>query len=216
MSERDINIFEIEQIADDDLLLIEREVIRDVEPIKEEDPETAEILEIYTHFRISMYNFLKWSDNKFRPSRILYPASGHDVIPKLVFGEQRVVHTSVEEYYGDQNYFTNLGEGKKVIALNQKLPFKKSSFDIIVIAGLPENVPEQLTEFSRALSVNGHIIFGRQTHELVHTDESNKDQEILDYLKNSPTFEESKVPEELQFRGDSQTEFWAFKKISYH
>lgn len=202
-------------IPEQDLKVIDQEVADAIDPIREEDPDSAELMEIYLRdHKISTYNFLKWVDREFNPERVLYPASGFDKLPKAVFGENRVLHTSLEEFntgVADAAYFPELGSGAKVTADNASLPFADGSFNAITIFGIPENVPSQFQEFERVLKNGGIITFTRQTHEMIADGEAEKDEETLSQL-SSGNLERQEVPTDLQLQGESQTEFFVFKK----
>lgn len=196
------------------LQIIEQEVYKDIAPILEEDLETAEILRVYMKdYRTSMYLFLRWFDRKINPQRILYPASGHDIIPKITFGQDRVVHTSLEGHkIPDKPYFLELGEGNKIIADNISLPFGNSTFQAVVLVNPPEDIKIHLQEFDRVLEYVGALIIARMTHELIHKDELDITNGIVQYYEQSRRFKRVSIPDQLQKRGESETEFIVFRK----
>lgn len=189
---------------------IEKEVQKDIAPILEEDPETAEFYkEAMTDYRERVYGVLSWVKEKFNPSSVLYPASGFDRMPKLVFEENMVVHTSLEEYKtGDRKYFEDLGEGKRVVADNVALPFPDSKFQAIVLLGLPyEFVAPQRNELVRVLDRGGVIVLARN----ILTDYDKEEVESWQNFAQDLPFEKLIVPDQFQ-GGDLETEFLVFKK----
>ncbi|MBI2034635.1 MAG: hypothetical protein HYT11_02785, partial [Candidatus Levybacteria bacterium] len=76
--------------------IITEEVKKDIAPLLEEgDEQTAYFLQgVMQDLRQSTFSFLSWINRTEKPQRVLYPASGFDKIPKLAFGEEKVVHTS--------------------------------------------------------------------------------------------------------------------------
>lgn len=204
----EIGLAEIEPKA---LQLIEAEVKKDVASLKEEDPETAELLEVFTRdYKISEYLFLEWFDKFYHPSRILYPGSGFDVIPKCVFGEERVVHTSLEDIK-DGVYFPQLGSGQKIIAENSFLPFSDQKFSAALIIGLAGIDQNQLGEVNRVLVSSGLVVIAQPNHELVHIAELDSYNMVAKFWLEAG-FESLEVPDYLQKQGESQTEFLVFRK----
>mgnify|MGYP001619381502 CR=1 FL=1 len=184
--------------------LIEEEVRKTVDPIRGEDPETAEFNEeLLRDYKKFQYLFLDWFNKTEQPGKVLYAGSGFDTLPKVVFGEDKVVHTSLEQYRGDtENYFPQLGNGLKVIADNIKLPFHESAFDTVLFFGLSEeSVQNRLPESIRTLKVGGFVVC--DSTMLNETD-------ISPFL---PDFEKIEVPEQLQSEGISEAKFQVFKKL---
>ncbi len=185
------------------LALIEEEVAKDVLPIQEKDPETMELLETTMRdYRMSQYLFLQWLTHVRFFHKVLYAGSGFDVIPKLAFGEDRVVHTSLEDHkVDDVRYFPSLGSGMKVLADNGALPFAATVFDAILIFCLPaDDVRVQKTELVRVLKNNGLIV----SLDSVFNDSESKD--IFGDFTPLP------VPAQFQNRGEAKMRFSLFAK----
>jgi hypothetical protein len=201
--ELESKIEQVKFLPPDILGIIENEVVKDITPLVDEDSFTKEFFEtVSTDYRISEYLFLKWLDENFSFKKILYAGSGSDIIPKLVFGDRKVIHTSLEEYdNGNTNYFPDLGDGIKVITDNRQLPFKDNSFDLVLYFGLPpEIVKDQVSEFKRVLKNNGLAV----GENCLLNDE---DPSFL-----FSDFENIQVPSCYQNRGGSETQFLVFKK----
>lgn len=213
MVEKVKEIDQLEVISLEDLEIIEDEIQKDTAPIQAEDPETAELLEeMIRDHRISTYLFLSWLDKEYFPQRVLYPSSGHDMVPKLVFGENRVVHTSLEGYLNER-YFPQLGTGQKADADNLFLPFTNEAFPAITLISLPhQNLSQQLPEIDRVLTRGGVVALVQINHELVNQPELDDSQVITEYFDQSRQFEKIEVPEYLQKQGESQTNFLVFRK----
>lgn len=183
--------------------VIEGEVLKATLPIRKEDPLTAEYIEeVERDYKVSQYLFLKWINNTFHQEKILYAGSGFDVLPKFVFGEEKVFHISLEDYKeGDCKYFPVLGSGLKVIADNQSLPFDKDNFEMVLLFGLPvETIEDQLSETIRVLKNSGLIVCDKTV-----INEDDLSGLFLDYEKID-------VPALFQNRGISETEFFVFRK----
>lgn len=70
--------------------------------------------------------FLRWILETYHPQKVYYPGSGKDKVPKLVFGEGRVIHVSLRrDHPNPKFYFDRLGHGKKVYT-----DFRISSFKL--------------------------------------------------------------------------------------
>lgn len=189
---------------------IERETEKDIAPIIEEDPATAEFYrEIQRDSRECLYTFLNWVKEEFWPISVLYPGSGFDRLPKLVFGEEAVVHTSLEGYQpGGRKYFEVLGKGKRVVADNVAFPFPDSNFSAIVLLGLPyEAVGPYRDEIIRVLDEAGVIVLEKN----ILTAEDQPD--IPEHFGQSPVLEKVEVPSYFEKTGGpSETQFFLFKK----
>lgn len=184
--------------------VIEGEVLKATLPIRKDDPLTAEYVEeVERDYKISQYLFLKWISSTFHQEKILYAGSGFDVLPKFVFGEEKVFHISLEDYKeGDGKYFPVLGSGLKVIANNQSLPFDKDNFEAVLLFGLPvETIKDQLSETVRVLKNYGLIVCDKTVIN---------EGDLSDLFLN---YEKIDVPTRFQNRGISETEFSVFLKI---
>lgn len=192
--------------------IIGEEVQKDIVPILEEDPETAEFLrETMTKDREQVFSFLSWIKRKFNPLSVLYPASGFDVMPKLVFGEETVVHTSLEEYKADSKIFLgDLGEGKKVVAKIEDLPFPNSEFQAMVIMGVEcEFIAPRKDELFRVLDEGGVMVLARN----ILTDFDEEETRSWKHFLEDLPLEQVSVPDQFQ-GGELDTEFLVFRKTS--
>ncbi len=192
-----------ETIPKDILEIIKKEVEKSVLPLREDDPWTAELDEEYElDYKKAQYLFLNWLKSNSSSEKILYAGSGCDIIPKLVFGEEKVIHTSMESYDGDETkYFPELGSGMNTVADNINMPFPNSCFDMVLFFGLFTNTTEkQLREAVRVLTDEGMIA-------LDDTITSNID--LSSYLHE---FEKIEVPEDFQNCGISETNFAVYRK----
>ncbi len=154
--------FDEEPLSVEVLNLIEGEVQKNVSTV-DDDAETTEFAQDYERdYKTHLYRFLSWINKTEQPARILYAGSGSDPLPKFVFGEDKVIHTSLEQYnkVEDKKYFPELGTGNKVVAENQ-LPFPESSFEVALLLGLPEEIiGDQIPEATRTLKPGGLIVIG--------------------------------------------------------
>lgn len=185
------------------------EVVKDVSPIQFEGSETADFYhQACLDCKEATYNFLQWVDEVYKPKSILYPASGFDVIPKLVFGEERVIHTSLEEYGpGGVRYFSRLGSGKKVIADNANLPFRNESFDVVLLLDSPFPVIGlQRDELLRVLAPDGVVVLSRNIFE----DDSAIDR--IAHYQNRKDLMNVIIPSELRTSPLGHTEFYGLQK----
>lgn len=157
-----------------DIDSIKKEVEKDVRLILKEDRETAGFLKkVVFDYKLKLYLLLKWIDQEFNPQKILYPASGFDRVPKIAFGKKRVVHTSLEK-----KYLAELGEEIKVAANNSNLPFKSSTFNLILLLDSSfEIIGYQRDEILRVLKKGGLLVFARN----IFQDDLKKDR--VDYYK---------------------------------
>lgn len=148
---------------------IDEEVTKDIQRLIHlpEDAKFGEL--VMREYREAQYSFLSWLNTEFPIQTVLYPGSGHDIIPKLAFGKEKVIHTSLEEYEcKDANkFFSSLGEGEKVIANNSILPFRDHSFDAILHFGHPHRTETALwiKEFERLLKPQGLMAVGKMIIE---------------------------------------------------
>ncbi len=184
--------------------IIENEAIMTVYPIREEDPETAELdEEIVRDYKESQYLFLQWLKEVYRPERILYAGSGDDGFPKQIFGQEKVFHTSLEEYEPDRTkYFPRLGNGIKIVADNSRLPFPEKNFDLIITFCLfTETTAEQLKDMVRVLKTGGLVVC------------DNVVSQNIDLSQVFADLKEMAVPDNFQQRGISETSFSVFKKV---
>lgn len=192
-----------EGVSNSALEMIDGEVQKAIVGIIDDDSETAIFLEkVEMDYKVSQLLVLEWLERNTSLEKILYAGSGFDVIPKFVFGEEKVIHTSLEEYkIGDRKYFPDLGSGNKVITDNEQLPFSNSIFDMVIFFGLPtEIIIDQLSESNRVLKDGGLIICERTI-----INDGDPTKMFFDY-------ERVKVPSRFQNRGISETEFYVFKK----
>lgn len=189
----------------DALSEIEKEISEDLSAIQIGDPLTKEYLQkVVVDYKYSQYAYLQWTDKKYKPQKVLYAGCGFDRIPKIAFGRDRVVHTSLENFKtDDKNYFTEIDSDLKVIADNTRMPFKNETFDAVLIFGLPDKkIKAQKAEIDRVLKKNGFF-----------TTESNifNDTAPDMYFSN---YKKLPVPSRFQKAGDSQTVFSLFKKTA--
>jgi hypothetical protein len=189
------------------LMIIEQEVDKAIIPMLYDEPLSAEYCrDIETDYKTSQYLFLDWLHQMNSFQTILYAGSGSDGLPKLVFGENKVIHTSMESYMIDESkYFPNLGNGIKIVADNRKLPFPDSSVDLILFFGFSiESTASQLKEAARVLESGGCIAYDN----IVATD--------IDPLIVFPGFNSVTVPERFQAKGCSETSFSVFRKPKFY
>lgn len=103
-------------------------------------------------------DFLEWAKETFHSRNIYYPGSGWDQLPKKIFGEDAVVHLSLEEIRG--GYFRKLGSGHKVKGDFRESPFKDEAFDAVYICGTPPKITiGAVGEFYRILKNDGVLLF---------------------------------------------------------
>lgn len=219
-----------EEIPREVQVIVKEEVERQLADIAD-DPEYQETIgdlysEVLTDYAKSTYLILRWIDTKFDPRQVLYPGSGADRIPKTAFGEAKVIHYGLEEYWksqGKQVFFDELGEGQKVVAEHGDLPFSDSSFQAILLLDAPiETVGFVREEAERVLAKGGLVILAQNVlmgkeDEVVATEEpefaeEHRQIDIVEIYRKSPFFEEMPVPEKFQNRGASLTEFFIFRK----
>lgn len=191
-------------------VLIEKEVAKDVAPIVDEDPEMAEWLaEVQRDYRTREYLFLRWIDREFFPKRILYPGSGSDTIPRIAFGQDRVVHTSLESYKeNDIDYFPILGMGHKIVADFSALPFGDGTFQLILFANLDRTVTETyLEEILRSMEKNGLLVLITNYLDVDTND-----------LILPEGYERIEIPGEFQKPGEAEVRFTVYRKrqVSSH
>lgn len=216
--------YQIEAIPEAIQRVIGREVELDI--AGEDEPEGREYLEqVMGDYRISSYHFLKWLKDNFDPNLVLYAGSGQDVLPKEVLGQDRVVHTSLEnypakDYKPETQSFPALGEGKKVITDNRQLPFSDSRFDSALLLDMDiETIPQQIPEIIRVLQSRGTLTLSRSflTNErfISGVDDEDKAREKWEEIigKIHQQCEDVVVPQELQKRGESESEFFVFRKV---
>ena len=207
---------------------IEREVEKDIEPIAEalaDQPEETVSLTIDFYKEVSLderestYRFYSWVKETYKPGKILYPASGEDIMPKLAFGKDKVTHTSLEEHIAvetaeQEKYFEELDEGRKVIADNIELPFAKASFQVVILTGSAyEDVGLTAEEIARVLDNEGLIILNQSQHTTDTKGESQEKQDKrISEFKNLNSLRSIAVPEEFQSSGASEIEFFLLQK----
>ncbi|RJQ25864.1 hypothetical protein C4577_04580 [Candidatus Parcubacteria bacterium] len=193
-----------------DLCLILQEVKKDILPVLQKDLETAEFLKgAIIDYKLSLYFFLKWIKVNFKPQNILYPASGFDRIPKIVFGKNNVIHTSIEDLQdGGKKYFNQLGDGIKIVADNHNLPFESEIFDLVLLLDSTfEAIGECRDEIIRVATKGGIIILTRNIFQ-----EDNVKDRISHYQQSKllkilhPSLENYK-------KKKSNVEFFVFQKF---
>ena len=165
-------------------------------------------------YKRRLYSFLNWVKGKYHPSSVLYPASGSDKMAKLVFGEEKVVHTSIEDYGEDKGevFFDELGEGKKVVADNLRLPFSDSQFQAITLIEVDyELIENQRSEFVRVLEEGGVIAIARS----IEADYGGKKAHLWENFAEGLPLKEIAVPVQLQVQGgELDNEFILYQKVS--
>lgn len=188
--------------------LIEAEVEKDIAPIRDEDPDSAEFYEdVMREYRTGEYQFLKWLGTKIPSRDVLYAGSGHDVIPKVALDATTVIHTSLENYRGDRNYFTELGDGAKVVADNSQLPFTDDSFLATLLFGAQlDKIQRQFPEIDRVLGTDGLLVFNSSVLDQI-------DDEVATAFLTEKGYEQVDVPDEYQIDdGMSEARFYVFRK----
>lgn len=190
---------------------IKGETEKDVAPDAEDDPDTAEFnREVQQDYRETEYRVLEWLQQAYEPSQILYAASGHDQMPKLVFGEDQVIHTSLEHYQSaatePSRYFPSLRGGLKVIADNRLLPFSTDTFTVLLLLGSTMSVVGgSREELLRVVEPNGIILLDRSVLTI-------EEEDPISYFTASPDLTQLPVPGFLQSQGWSEAEFFLFQK----
>ncbi|HSV94589.1 MAG TPA: methyltransferase domain-containing protein [Spirochaetia bacterium] len=148
-------------IPHDVSLMIEKEVEKLVSSYRDEDPWTAELDAVMeSQYKKEQYLLLNWLNQIYTPDRVLYAGSGSDILPKFVFGEEKVVHVSIENYLGwTIKYFPELGSDMMVVADNNNLPFPNQYFDLVVFFGLStDSTKQQIIEATKVLKENGLLV----------------------------------------------------------
>ena len=203
----------VESIPTETAVLITQEVQKDV--AGEEDEGTREFYgELMQDQRESEFLFLDWYKQQFAPQKLLYMGSGHDTIPKHVFGKVRVIHLSMEDYLTventdtkDKRYFPELGSGIKVIGNATEASFKDSSIDTVFLQDMsPDSMNSLGEEITRMLKDEGQVILSR----MMLTSDKFEDQ--VSFLKESDKYKQVNIPQNLQSRGISESEFYVFGK----
>lgn len=192
-----------------DLYLIKQEVRKDIAPLLEEDFQTANFLKYaIMDYRMNSYFMFKQIEERFKPSLILYPASGFDRVPKIAFGKEKVIHTSLEEHEeGGQKYFDQLGDGIKVIADNNSLPFGSSVFDAVLLLDSSFEIAcNPKDEFLRVLKKDGIIVLAKN----IFQNDENEDR--VKYYFETGLFKKIKIATYFEFHNKSDTEFFILKK----
>lgn len=193
--------------------LITQEVKKDI--AGEEDEQTREFYdELMKDQRESEFLLPTWYKEKVDPQRVIYMGSGHDVIPKHVFGEDKIVHLSMEDYLideetgvKDKRYFPELGSGIKAIGDATEASFKNGSFDAVFIQDMtPDNIDSFGEEITRLLKDGGGVILSKTMLT------SDKFEGQVSFLKESDNYKQVVVPQNLQSRGMSDNEFFVFRK----
>lgn len=200
----EFELLESSQFIPSDILeIIVSEVSKATLPLQEEDPWTAELDEEYElDYKKAQFLLLDWLKRNFATDNILYAGSGSDILPKIVLGEDVVIHTSMEDYEADKTkYFPELGSGQKVVADNVHLPFQNTSFDMVLFFGLfTGSTEEQLLESKRLIREGGLFVCDDTISENIDLDEI-----FADFKKIS-------IPCYIQKRGVSETSFTVYKK----
>jgi hypothetical protein len=166
---------------------------------REQDPDPdsgelqAELLQAELEAKARFY---LWLQQTARPHTVLYPGSGAEQLPQIVFGN--VIHVSLEEYNEQDpyQYFDALPEGQKVIADNAHLPFANDRFDLVFVDSPFEDNDQHRSEFTRILSIGGSVVLS-QTYE---TDEDVAQADPDTFSNLFPELEKVIVPEEVQGR----------------
>ena len=206
----------LEKITPEVEKLILSEMEKDIAGV--EDEATKEFYRELVHdFRESEYLFLRWMGDKFKPAKVLYMASGHDIVPKTVLGEEHVVHMSMENYlsvagesgetYRDKKYYPGLGGGRKVIGNVTHTPFADSSFQAVLLQDLPIPEIEGLRQQAKRVVESGGVIVLSRSLQTVESEEIQ-----LSQLDKDPELERLEIPQELQERGVSESKFFVYRK----
>lgn len=216
------------EVPPDIMKELESEIEKDIKPITDAlagEPEEVinQTIDLYREVmlddRESTYRFYSWVRDTYKPRRILYPAAGADVMPKLAFGEEKVTHTSLEEHIAvetaeQEKYFEELGEGRKVIADNIELPFAKASFQAVILTGSAyEDVGLTPEEIARVLDNEGIIILNQSQHttDTKGGSQGKQDRRMSEFGKLD-SLRSIAVPEEFQSSGASEIEFFLLQK----
>ncbi len=182
------------------------------------DKESAKVQgQLIEDLRRGEYFALKWLDGQYRPETVLYPGSGGDRIPKYVFGGDKVVHISLEEYAGKEEeigkrYFEDIREGMNTIADVGFLPLQDSSVDLVVL--LESNFieePRYIGELTRVLKSNGMILLSKDFMSYEDDKERESKREKLANIFDGLVFE--KLPTETDYGGENiDIEYYILRK----
>ena len=189
--------------------IIEEFVDASVAPIKDIDPDTAELHEeIMTDYLKHWSTSLRWIKDQNNPRRVLYPGSGFDLFPKLIFGERNTFHTSLDQYRnGDSRYYQELNSKYRIIADNKALPFSNECFDTTVLSGVDlPTIELWLPEITRVLIQNGSLLIGKSIYE------NELDEEMLHNVASKLNYQKEVFPDSLQSIGSSEAYFFYYKK----
>lgn len=184
-----------------------RQIIRDevrklIVPCLLLDPISANYnKEIARDHKKSEYLFMQYLNISYSPQKIVYAGCGFDTIPKTVFSEEKVFHTSLEKFNKeDREYFNEIGNGHKIIANNIFSPFADSSFDLALLLGLEDqHIKNQKSEIVRVLKNNGLIVCDNLLSFNNHHDEVFSE------------FQKLEIPPSYQFKGISEISYSIYK-----
>jgi SAM-dependent methyltransferase len=199
------NNYEEKGVPVEALKIIEKSIAMDLSFYSEEDIWTAEQdEETELLYKKAQYLLLDWLKRTRVTDTVLYAGSGSDLLPKYVFGEEKVAHTSMEGYGSDnKKYFPELGSGVKVVADNVALPFPGLRFDMVLFFGLSTGTTkDQLREASRVLRNGGLVV----CDNIVSCD--------INLEKIFPGFETIEVPKYIQNNEESELNFFVLRKPS--
>jgi len=215
--ETDINVAD-ETIPKEISAVIEEETGKDIafllQGLEEEDTETAEFYkDLLTDIRGNEYLFLNWLNQQNPPQKVLYMGSGFDVLPKKVFGEEKVTHVSMEDYrviegITDEKYFPKLGTGEKAVADASAPPFPNDHFDLIFLQDIDlssKEIGAWKGGAKRILKNGGMLAISKN---MLSPDSSN---EMISSLSGINGMTKTEVPVNLQGRGEAVSEFILLK-----
>lgn len=224
--------------------IIDSETQKDIAPILEADPESAGIgREIFTDYRESTYHFLMWLDKQLSLRSVLYPLSGHDVMPKAILGDDRVIHTSPEtpppQSYSLVRSASKIMQYIKYPSLigrkyaddprlyrgthdnYQFFPGLGSGLKVIASTDLPfkDGSMDATLLFNAASVRNGSREYARVTRPggVVVVRHFSMDEDSfgdnLRMVSRLPSLVPMDIPEDLQLQGSSETQFYLFRRI---
>ncbi|MBU1031756.1 class I SAM-dependent methyltransferase [Patescibacteria group bacterium] len=109
--------------------------------------------------------FLKWVSEIYNPQLVYYPFSGWHITPRMVFGEDKVVHLSNDDH---NPFTTTMGLGLIIKGDAYSDPFEENSFDAILFNQFDPTKKKFFPSFRRVVKEGGLFIIDQRQKNIIN------------------------------------------------
>jgi hypothetical protein len=173
-----------------------------VAPIAEEDPDTAEMMrEVEVAARQSDYWMYQFIENHVKPPSVLQAEVLKDLLPGMVFGEEKIVYTNL-------GLVPDRPEDIEHLDQSEPLPYADNEFGAILVSHIgPKTSAGRRDELVRVLRPGGVIMLNR-----IYVQEGTPEDNPTVGYTDDPRLRAVAIPEALQIDEIAGTEFFLYEK----